>query len=187
MPCGASTASTHGASARCRRLLGSPYPLPEARLIYEIGRRGECTASELGARPGSRPGLSQPPAAGPAAPRPGAGRAARRTTRAASVLSLTAKGRKAFGMLDARSRDEVGGHARQAAGARAGAAGRRDADRRVAAGRRRADDARSTLRAHRARRHGLGGAGATGGSTPRSAAGTSASRRWSPRSRRFHR
>jgi DNA-binding MarR family transcriptional regulator len=30
-------------------LLGSPYPLPEARLVYEIGQRGECTASELAA------------------------------------------------------------------------------------------------------------------------------------------
>jgi GNAT superfamily N-acetyltransferase len=28
-------------------LLGSPYPLPEARLIYELGRRRHCTASEL--------------------------------------------------------------------------------------------------------------------------------------------
>ena len=35
-------------------LLGSPYPLPEARLLYEIGQRRECTASELAARPGSR-------------------------------------------------------------------------------------------------------------------------------------
>ena len=27
---------------------GSPYPLPEARLVYEIGQRGETSASELG-------------------------------------------------------------------------------------------------------------------------------------------
>src|SRR6266403_1263114 len=29
--------------------LGSPFPLPQARVLYEIGRRGECTASALGA------------------------------------------------------------------------------------------------------------------------------------------
>src|SRR4030095_1584736 len=28
-------------------LVGSPYPLPEARLIYELGRRRRCTATEL--------------------------------------------------------------------------------------------------------------------------------------------
>src|SRR5262249_20777604 len=29
--------------------VGSPHPLPVARLLYEIGRRGEATASALGA------------------------------------------------------------------------------------------------------------------------------------------
>ena len=28
-------------------LLGSPYPLPEARLIYELGSRGTCSAGDL--------------------------------------------------------------------------------------------------------------------------------------------
>ena len=87
-------------------LLGSPYSLPEARVLYELGQRGECTASEL-AGPGSRPGLPQPPAAGPEAPRPGAGEAATEDARR-SRLTLTTKGRKAFTQLDARSRDEVG-------------------------------------------------------------------------------
>ena len=27
--------------------LGSPFPLPQARVLYEIGQRGECTASEF--------------------------------------------------------------------------------------------------------------------------------------------
>jgi DNA-binding MarR family transcriptional regulator len=30
-------------------LLGSEFPLPEARLLYELGQRRQCAASELGA------------------------------------------------------------------------------------------------------------------------------------------
>src|SRR5688572_33028908 len=29
--------------------MGSPFPLPQARVLYEIGQRGEATASEIGA------------------------------------------------------------------------------------------------------------------------------------------
>lgn len=89
-------------------LLGSPHPLPEARVIYELGQRGSSTATELGRdldldlgylsrllQGLKRRGLVQ-------------GRAAADDARR-SVLSLTAKGRKSFEMLDSRSREEVAG------------------------------------------------------------------------------
>src|SRR6476660_6328487 len=63
-------------------LLGSPYPLPEARLVYEIGHRGRCTASELAAERAAEDARS-------------------------SVLSLTGKGRRAYALLDSRSREDV--------------------------------------------------------------------------------
>ena len=87
-------------------LLGSPYPLPQARVLYELGRRRRCTASQLGReldldagylsrllQPLRRAGLVQ----------------ARRSADDArsSVLSLTVKGRGAYRRLDARSREEV--------------------------------------------------------------------------------
>ena len=88
--------------------LGSPFPLPQARVLYELGQRGESTASELGAELDldlgylsrllhglRRQGLVQ-------------GQAAREDARRVR-LSLTARGRKAFQQLDARSRDEVAG------------------------------------------------------------------------------
>ena len=87
-------------------LLGSAFPLPVARLLYELGHRGQCTASEIAReldldagylsrllRSLRRGGLVQ----------------AKRSSddARASVLSLTAKGRKTFSALDARSREEV--------------------------------------------------------------------------------
>jgi DNA-binding MarR family transcriptional regulator/GNAT superfamily N-acetyltransferase len=87
-------------------LLGSPYPLPQARLIYELGSRGACAASELAGAldldAGYLSRLLQ-----------GLGRRgllkARRSAEDArrSVLALTPKGRRAYALLDARSRDEV--------------------------------------------------------------------------------
>jgi len=96
-------------------LLGSPHPLPEARLIYEIGHRGECTASELARdleldagylsrllQSLKRRGLLT----------------ARRSARdaRARVLALTAKGAKLHAQLDSRSRDEVAGMLGELAG-----------------------------------------------------------------------
>jgi DNA-binding MarR family transcriptional regulator/N-acetylglutamate synthase-like GNAT family acetyltransferase len=83
---------------------GSPYPLPEARLVYEIGQRGETSASELGRdldldagyvsrllQSLRRRGVVQ-------------GKPAPNDART-SVLSLTEKGRKSYAMLDDRSRE----------------------------------------------------------------------------------
>jgi DNA-binding MarR family transcriptional regulator/N-acetylglutamate synthase-like GNAT family acetyltransferase len=87
--------------------LASPYSLPQARVLYELGQRGECTASELGAdldldlgylsrlvQGLRRSGLVQ-------------GESAKEDARRVR-LTLTARGRKAYQQLDSRSRDEVG-------------------------------------------------------------------------------
>jgi DNA-binding MarR family transcriptional regulator/GNAT superfamily N-acetyltransferase len=89
-------------------LLGSPYPLPEARLLYEIGQRRECTAAELAADLDLDAGYLSRLLQG--LKRRGL-LGARRSARdgRASVLALTAKGRKAHALLDARSREEVAG------------------------------------------------------------------------------
>ena len=86
--------------------LGSPFPLPQARVLYELGQRGEATASELGAdldldlgylsrlvQGLRRRGLVQ-------------GEPSKEDARRVR-LSLSARGRKAFQSLDARSREEV--------------------------------------------------------------------------------
>ena len=87
-------------------LLGSPFPLPEARLLYELGQRRGCTASEVGRQldldAGYLSRLVQ------SLKRRGLVRSKRSAADArASLLSLTAKGRKAFTLLDERSREEV--------------------------------------------------------------------------------
>ena len=86
--------------------VGSPYPLPEARLLYELGRRRRCTATELRAELDLDAGyLSRMLGA---LGRRGLVRAGRSSEDArARVLSLTARGREAFALLDRRSRDEV--------------------------------------------------------------------------------
>jgi DNA-binding MarR family transcriptional regulator/GNAT superfamily N-acetyltransferase len=89
-------------------LLGSPYPLPEARLIYELGQRGKCSASELCEDLDLDPGylsrlLQSLRKRALVRATASAGDARRR------LLSLTAAGRKAFSLLDRRSREEVSG------------------------------------------------------------------------------
>ena len=87
-------------------MLGSPYTLPEARVLYALGRDGRSTATALGRELSldlgylsrllqglRRRGLLQ----------------ARRAAHDArhQHLTLTEKGRRAFVMLDSRSRDEM--------------------------------------------------------------------------------
>jgi len=95
-------------------LVGSPYPLPEARLIYELGRRRRCTATELRAELDLDAGyLSRMLAA---LGRRGLVRAERSAEDArARLLSLTARGREAFALLDRRSRAEVSAMLRELA------------------------------------------------------------------------
>jgi DNA-binding MarR family transcriptional regulator/N-acetylglutamate synthase-like GNAT family acetyltransferase len=88
--------------------MGSPFPLPQCRVLYELGQRGEATASELGGELDldlgylsrllqslRRQGMVQ-------------GEAAKEDARRVR-LSLTAKGRKAYQQLDGRSRELVAG------------------------------------------------------------------------------
>jgi len=87
-------------------LLGSPYSLPEARLIYEVGRRGRCTATELRGELDLDAGYTSRLVK--ALKRRGVLQSAPSAAdRRASLLALTARGRKAFHRLDARSRAQV--------------------------------------------------------------------------------
>jgi DNA-binding MarR family transcriptional regulator/GNAT superfamily N-acetyltransferase len=87
-------------------LLGSPWPLPQARLIYELGSRGACAAGELAQSldldAGYLSRLLQALARGGLLKARRSAADARR-----SVLALTRRGRKAYALLDQRSRDEV--------------------------------------------------------------------------------
>jgi DNA-binding MarR family transcriptional regulator/ribosomal protein S18 acetylase RimI-like enzyme len=90
-----------------RGLVGSPFPLPEARVLYELAQRGSATATEIrrdlaldaGYLSRLLRGLRQR----------GLVRAVASAADArASQLSLTAKGAKQFGQLDQRTREQVG-------------------------------------------------------------------------------
>ena len=89
-------------------LLGSPHPLPEARLLYEIGQRRQCSAGELAASLDLDAGYLSRLLAG--LRRRGLLQAKRAPQDARrSLLSLTGKGRKSCAQLDSRSREEVAG------------------------------------------------------------------------------
>ena len=88
--------------------LGSPFRLPQARVLYELGHRGEATASELGAALDLDPGYLSRLLAGLRRQGLVQGEAAREDARRVR-LSLTARGRKAYQQLDARSREDVAG------------------------------------------------------------------------------
>src|SRR5207245_5344666 len=85
----------------------SPFPLPQARVLYELGHRGECTASELGAELDLDLGYLSRLLQGLRRQALVQGEAAKHDARQ-TRLSLTPKGRKAFGALDDGSRRAMG-------------------------------------------------------------------------------
>ena len=87
--------------------LGSPFPLPQARVLYEIGHRGECTASELGGELDIDLGYLSRLIQGLKRQRLVQGEPARHDARHIR-LTLTPKGRKAFAALDETSRRTTG-------------------------------------------------------------------------------
>lgn len=88
-------------------LLHSPYSLTEARILFEIANRDETTASGLSRELGLDPGyLSRMLAR---LEQQGLIEKIRSETDGRQrLLSLTPEGKKAFSLLDARSREEVG-------------------------------------------------------------------------------
>ena len=87
--------------------LGSPFPLPQARVLYELGQRGECTASALGAELDLDLGYLSRLLQGLKRQRLVQGEAAAHDARQVR-LTLTPKGRKAFAALDDGSRRATG-------------------------------------------------------------------------------
>ena len=88
--------------------MGSAFSLPQARVLYEIGRRGACSASELGAELDLDLGYLSRLLQGLRRQGVVQGEAAKHDARRVQ-LSLTAKGRKTYQQLDAHSRDLVAG------------------------------------------------------------------------------
>ncbi|MBW8904771.1 MAG: MarR family transcriptional regulator [Betaproteobacteria bacterium] len=87
--------------------LGLPFPLPQARVLYEIGQRRECTASELGAELDIDLGYLSRLLQGLKRERLVQGERAGHDARRVR-LALTPKGRKAFAALDESSRRVTG-------------------------------------------------------------------------------
>jgi DNA-binding MarR family transcriptional regulator/GNAT superfamily N-acetyltransferase len=87
-------------------LLHSPYPLTEARIIYELGNRDGLTAAQLGRELGLDPGyLSR--TLGRFEEQGLLERVRDEVDARQRLLSLTARGREAFAVLDRRSHEEI--------------------------------------------------------------------------------
>jgi len=87
-------------------MVGSPYTLPEARVLYALGRDGQSTATAIGKELSLDPGYLSRLLLG--LRRRGLLQAKRAAHDARQQhLALTDKGRKAFTLIDSRSRDEM--------------------------------------------------------------------------------
>jgi DNA-binding MarR family transcriptional regulator/GNAT superfamily N-acetyltransferase len=87
-------------------LLHTPYPLTEARILFEIANRDEATASDLSRELGLDPGYLSRILAG-LEHRGLIEKTPSETDARKRILSLTPEGADAFSLLDARSREEV--------------------------------------------------------------------------------
>jgi DNA-binding MarR family transcriptional regulator/GNAT superfamily N-acetyltransferase len=90
------------------KLLDSPWTLQEARIIYEIGERRCCTATELASSLGLDAGFLSRTLQS-LQRRQIVGRSPLKADRRVTELTLTGKGRAAFTALDNGSRKAVGG------------------------------------------------------------------------------
>ena len=88
--------------------MGSAFPRPLARVVYELGQRGACRARELAAELDLDLGYLSRLIQGLKRQGVVQGEAAKEDARRVR-LTLTAKGRRSFQQLDARSRELVAG------------------------------------------------------------------------------
>src|SRR5712691_8207785 len=88
--------------------LGSSYSLAEARVVYELGRKRQCTATELGKELELDLGYLSRLLQGLKGRGVVQGKAAPQDGRR-NLLSLTSKGEKSYLALDSRSRKEISG------------------------------------------------------------------------------
>ena len=87
-------------------LLHSPYSLTEARILFELGRRGDLTATDLSGELGLDPGYLSRILNG--LQKQGVlERVRSESDGRRRVLSLTTEGEEAFALLNSRSREEV--------------------------------------------------------------------------------
>ena len=162
-------------------LLDSPFSLAEVRILYELAHRDGLTASDLAADLALDAGyLSR------ILQRLSRSGLVTRTRLAADArvrpLALTPKGRAAFAPLDQRSQQQVSALLGALPDRGAGSADRRDEHDRNAARRPAAGARRPAYCARTGRATWDGWSSGTARCTRRSTAGTSASRRWWPKS-----